>query len=532
MSSAGQYARYRAPEEDRQVLSVPPWQAVGDLVVANQSHRASHSTQVQGLSLHELSKAARKEILALALAYTQTYSDPKLPVADSPLIMTGHQPDLVHPGVWLKDFAAGRIASRVQGTAVSLVIDSDLCRSRSIRVPTGNLTQPRVESVAYDKSSQPVPLEETSIADSTTWNSFGSRTAKAISPFITSPLIAEWWPQYACSQASENLGLSIAQARHRLEMSWGNQSLNLPQSQICQTNSFRQFAVHLLANAETFRSAYNSTLSEYRAAHRLRNHAQPTPNLSKAEGLYETPFWIWSTDNPQRRGLFVQKKSKEILLTDKATFSKVLPLATNSEAMPAIEQLAEWESQGIKIRTRALATTMYARLVLADLFIHGIGGAKYDQVTDAICERFFGFAPAAYLTLSATLRLPIAHPASSLSEKQRLQQKLRQFAYHPENELAKLTLDNKKQATVDKILAQKRFWVQTLKTPSNASERHQGIVSANLAMQPWLAARRSELEKDLVTASQRLRANLVLESREYPFCLFPHEHLRKFFLDF
>ena len=36
---------------------------------------------------------------------------------------------------------------------------------------------------------------------------------------------------------------------------------------------------------------------------------------------------------------------------------------------------------GVKIRPRAILTTLYSRLFLSDLFIHGIGGAKYDAWT-------------------------------------------------------------------------------------------------------------------------------------------------------
>ena len=45
--------------------------------------------------------------------------------------------------------------------------------------------------------------------------------------------------------------------------------------------------------------------------------------------------------------------------------------------------------QGFKIRSRALTNTLYARLFLGDLFIHGIGGGKYDEVTDAIIRRYY-----------------------------------------------------------------------------------------------------------------------------------------------
>ena len=70
------------------------------------------------------------------------------------------------------------------------------------------------------------------------------------------------------------------------------------------------------------------------------------------------------------------------------------------------------EARGIEIRPRALITTMYARLFLSDLFIHGIGGAKYDELTDAIIRRFFGIEPPAYMTVTGTVRLPIPRPAT------------------------------------------------------------------------------------------------------------------------
>ncbi len=69
--------------------------------------------------------------------------------------------------------------------------------------------------------------------------------------------------------------------------------------------------------------------------------------------------------------------------------------------------MAGLEAEGFKVRTRALTTTLFARLFLADLFIHGIGGGKYDELTDAIVRRFYGFEPPRYLVLSATRWLPL-----------------------------------------------------------------------------------------------------------------------------
>src|SRR5258708_32291860 len=78
----------------------------------------------------------------------------------------------------------------------------------------------------------------------------------------------------------------------------------------------------------------------------------------------------------------------------------------------AVQQWQSMDGSGYKLRSRALTTTLFARLCLSDLFIHGIGGAKYDELTDEIVRRFYGFEPPWYMVLSATLLLPLAaYPA-------------------------------------------------------------------------------------------------------------------------
>lgn len=530
---AERYVQYRAPVESGQFFCDPPWGTLDERLAANSKYRANASHEIFGCSLVDLAEEARRSVLQSALAYTRSYADVDSSFSSSsPLLFAGHQPELVHAGVWLKNFATAKLASHVGGIAINLVIDNDLCRSPSIRIPTGTIERPRVETVAYDQISGELPFEERQIEDRSLWKSFGKRAADTLKPLVDNPLIASWWQETVLSHDSSHLGTAIAQARHRTELGWGCKSLEIPQSLVCQTTPFRWFAVHLLANAAKVRTSYNDALAEYRHAHHLRNHAQPLPDLAEVDRWIETPFWIWTADNPQRRILFVQCKNNELLLTDRADFAAALPISSEGDPTRAIEQLATWEGQGIKLRTRALATTMYTRLLLADLFIHGIGGAKYDQVTDAICNRLFGFAPPPYATLSGTLRLPIDHQPFSIQSQSELRKELREITYHPEVEMAKLSLDKHEQPKVDALKRKKIAWVRTAQTPENASERHQNITTVNLALQRWLAPRRTRLERELALSEQKIRANRLLESREYPFCLFPHKALQKFLLDF
>src|SRR5262249_56991840 len=97
---------------------------------------------------------------------------------------------------------------------------------------------------------------------------------------------------------------------------------------------------------------------------------------------------------------------KEIELRSGSERWPGLPRAEDSQAKNMVNAFCELGRAGFKVRSRALTNTLFARLFLADLFIHGIGGAKYDELTDEIIRRFYGFAPPAYMVLSATLRLP------------------------------------------------------------------------------------------------------------------------------
>jgi hypothetical protein len=51
---------------------------------------------------------------------------------------------------------------------------------------------------------------------------------------------------------------------------------------------------------------------------------------------------------------------------------------------------------------------MFLRLFVADQFVHGIGGARYDQVLDRLIEREFGLEPPRFSVTTATLYFPDA----------------------------------------------------------------------------------------------------------------------------
>jgi hypothetical protein len=539
MELASEFRSLRAPQDDGQKLIYPRWSSLPEVVETNRRQLSHADCDLQGRRLSMLSASARQTLFDRAIDYTGGYRDVSqrvLKLASSthtPFVLSGHQPQLFHPGVWYKNFVLGGLARRLDGVGIHLLIDSDLCRSVSIRLPTGSIDEPRVEAVAYDEPSPEVPYEERAIRDVTTLASFAQRVSDLVKPLVAAPLVEQMWPLVLeRNPAQNNLGLRMAQGRHAYEESWHNDTLELPQSAVCQLPEFAWFVAHVLAHLPRFWGAHNDALAAYRRAHHLRNRAQPVPDLDEVDGWLESPFWIWSTSDPQRRPLFAHQSADEITLTDRHAHSIKFSLSAEVDATRAVEQLLSLAGRGIKIRTRALTTTLFARLMLSDLFLHGIGGAKYDQVTDQIARQFFGFELPKFATVSATLRLPIPHPPVNAVSESELTQQMRQLRYHPERfATANGPAAPGKLSNVEQLVAAKRRWVETEKTSENARQRHAAITAANEALQPYVSGLRQEFEWQREELAHRKRANNLLDSREYSFCLQPRQHFERLLLD-
>ena len=78
---------------------------------------------------------------------------------------------------------------------------------------------------------------------------------------------------------------------------------------------------------------------------------------------------------------------------------------------------------------------MFSRFLVGDLFLHGIGGAKYDELGDSISRSFFGIEPPAFSTLSLTLWLGLADSPSTRADLRRIDRSIRSLTYNPDRHL-------------------------------------------------------------------------------------------------
>lgn len=543
---------YRAPSQDGEALISPSIAGIDRIVEENVRLLRSLRWSCGQTPLDQIRLAARTELLRSAQIYTSAYRPtqgyPSSPLTDaatripdaaafrapdaasSRIIMSGHQPTLFHPGVWFKNFAIDRIARVVaEGqsrssqprdvVAINLVIDNDVSINASIAVPfldpTGGLVQR--SSVAYDTAAGGLPFEQNPIHDFATFESFAASVRAVVSPLVPDPLVTRLWPHaVAAARRCENVACAIAQARHALEAELGLRTLEVPLSVICRGEPFMTFILPILHGAARFREVYNVTAAEYRRVHHIRSAAHPVSDLGIDGEWIELPLWVYSDASPQRKQAWVRRYAGGLEIGDRQKLSIHLPETKMHDPAELVRRCG----RDFKLRPRALVTTMFARLVLCDLFIHGIGGATYDELGDQITERFFGVRPPRWMLATATVRLPVDRKRLRFQARgvAAVRDRIRRTRYAPETFAGEADLP-------EHLVAEKRRLIANEPPRGNRKAWHDAIDAINLQLAAKLDNLRERLAQELIAARSEEASQTILQSREHPFCLFPVEHL-------
>jgi hypothetical protein len=515
----------RAPRDDDAVVADPPLREVGTLLAKNRQRLQAHADEriLLDRSLSDLRRHARQSAIAAAAAYL---GEPALPGSDS-LLVAGHQPELFHPGVWVKNFALCRLARKHNAVALNLIVDDDTIKSTTLRIPD----PPYLRRILFDRWTGATPYEERTIADRALFASFAERAGEVTRPWPYEPLLPAFWVEVLRqAERTANLGECFAAARRTFERAWGCHNLEVPLSALCGTEPFAYFACHILTNLPHFHSLYNAIVADYRRRHGIRDRQHPVPDLAANGEWLEAPFWIWQTGARRRERLFVRLGPDRIEVSRDPKGSAGFALAYGSRLNEMIvTAFHELQSRGIKIRTRALTTTLYARLFLGDLFLHGIGGGIYDELTDELMRRFYDLEPPEYLVLSATRWLPLPRPQAAPDDRRRLLRELRDVHYNPQRHLDAIPTGDR----LAELVGRKHDWIA--RQPATSAERRQRFRTLRTLTEELrrpLQPREEQLRRQLHLCEQALRTSAVLTRRDYSFCLYPESVLRPFCTQF
>ena len=537
-----QNGEIRIPREHGELLVHPAFDELGVLLRENiRRQQAEKSLTLAGHDWQRHARQARRQLVDLARQYSQRYRpDGSLPVIEdnAPIILSGHQPNLIHPGVWFKNFLISRLARDENAIPINLLIDNDTAESGSIQVPSGDSQSPKLVSIPYAAWDEPLPYEQWSVVDRQQISSFADRVTSAGGDWLGQPFLQDLWEHVMEGlQETDNIGQLLARGRHRLEADLGLRTLELPFSATCRFPAFYLFSAMLIEEAGRFRDIYNETLLEYRRAHRIRSRSHPFPELDTDDSWQEIPFWVWTREDPRRRRAFARVNPGEVIISDREQVQFSLPALPAREEQDVVTAMARAEQEGIRFRPRALVTTMFSRLMLGDIFVHGVGGARYDQLTDIVIERFLGIQPPRYVVASATFQLPLSLPPVTSDQVNQARQQLRDSEHSPDVYLATL-LEEKRVPDAGEIeliralIDDKQRHVRQQVDPEDRPAWHKQLQHIHQQLSLHTAPYSSTLRDRVTDLQEQLDQKENFRARDFSFCLFSRETLFPQLLEF
>jgi hypothetical protein len=458
-------------------------------------------------------REARADAVGAALGYSRVIG--LAPPSRAPgdlIVMTGHQPELYHPGIWVKNFVLQRLSEELPALGIDLVVDTDAADGIELVAP---LLGPEV-GVRRVSLCDPTPdaaYMQRPVPDADARAVFRSAGLAALAT-LPAPALERHFESFAESldEAAPHvpdLGSLMTAARRRYERPARTDYLELPVSVQAQTRSLRRFAALLITDAERFADIVNTSLAAYRTRTGTRSAAQPFPDLGVGDDLVEVPFWLLRDGT--RMPMYVDRRGR-LLAAD------TVVAAVGGDAERVQTAL---EREDLLIAPKALALTMFERMFVADLFIHGTGGGRYDRVTDAVIRRHYGVEPPGYVVASMTLLLPLGCRITSDAEVSALEQRLHRIEHNPDQVLGEVEFDTVTERTRAEELARKKASLVAEIGQPGADRKTLGLAirDVNAELTGVLAPLLAETRATLARVRSERDASAILTDRTYPYCL-------------
>ena len=511
------HTRPTLPAGHGELLSTPPVKAWAALARDNHELAAAWDFAVAGRPVAEVRSLARREALEAAAVFSaglgvevDAPGDP-----DGLIVATGHQPELYHPGIWVKDFLLQRLAGETGASAIDFVVDSDAFDTVSVSSPclipdVHRCTQYLAvgsKETCFECSSVP---SESEVAD---WTAAVAKQLES----LPAPAIRHHFAAFATALRSAradatNLAELVVYARRRFEAVADTRYLELPTTSMARDEAYAAFLVDIVGHVERFVEAYNGALADYRVINKMRSAAQPFPDLMHAEGRTELPFWLIQPHG--RQTVWLENGSGTTRLVDDSG-DLIAELPADPEGA-----IAALRTSRAVLAPKALTLTLFMRGLATDFFIHGVGGGRYDRVTDDVFRRYYGVEPPAFAVASLTMYLPLGMHVVTDDEVSAARERLNRLEHNPDAMLAEVDFDSPvERSRAIALAAEKTEFVSAIAAP-DADKKVIGerIREVNAQLGTLLAPLKETLAADVAALESQQAASEILTDRGYALC--------------
>ena len=450
---------FRAPADHGALLCEPPLELITQLASKGICRHYFPTNTSQWVA--ELGASARKECAENPSFLGRNVDPEKL------WIGTGHQPELFHPGVWVKNFLTCGMAKSFQAEAFHVVIDTDCPTKMAIRLPQiGSISNPACAPWVSFGSFRPNQAWVSILGDPSRLNYFCERLADWSRIAGWNSLLPRWLHLFKMAQPGQLLWQRFHFVRENLENEMGCYLNTLRLSRMAELTSFRKLIFHMVLSRRSMRESYNASLALFRIRHKFQSSKRPIPDLEIKDGWEELPLWLAHQDGIRSRCWVRECSLGKVWEMSAEPGGAPWIQWTGQDPEDAVAALHSASSNGIHVWPRALSTTLFLRLFIFDWFVHGIGGALYDEVTEDWSKLWLGCDLMQHTVASLTLKLPLPSARASLQDYRESLSHYRRLWWNPDAFLGK-----ERTGVEIKIAEKLVLWRQKKTQPGNESKR-------------------------------------------------------------
>ena len=410
--------------------------------------------------------------------------------------------------------------------AINLNVDNDEAHHRTIKAPVIRDGRVQVVEAAYLQPTGGLPYEELGEGLLTEGVADELRQLGVAEPLCEA--VEDYWYRLDGARGRGSYARVVTCARHQLERQAGLDNLEALVSDMAGLPQYRCFMLDLLLNLQRFHEAHNGGLRMFRQVHHERNPAQPVPDLVREGPRREMPFWVWPSGQRRQR-LWAERRGERFLLFIDGQDEPFVQLERGQladDCRAAIDLLDEAEARGVKVRPRALTLTLFARVFLGDLFIHGLGGAIYDKVTEEIIRTYYGVEPPQAVMATGTMLLPLKSYEVDDRDRLELLRRLRDVRHNPERLMDGAARGD---PAASRLIEEKRSLIEHReKSSAERAAAWQRMHEINRQLASLIDGEPQATQSRLRDVEDKLAQNALLENREYAFAL----HSRRELIDF
>jgi hypothetical protein len=351
-----------------------------------------------------------------------------------PIVSVGHQPLIYHWGLLYKNLRLSQLARETNSFGINSIIDTDVgdagriiwphVRDNSISIKEGSVAEGPELYFAQRVVSRERLAELFSGLQSDLKASGLSDAAKR----------GEEVADYYARLSGEPIVIANSLVRWVYEE---RDYYEVPLSHVLQIPEVSNVLQALIRDYKRVVTVYNDTLTRYRAEHKIKNAANPFPNMKIEGDDYELP--LWEVSETDRRPLIVSQGE----------------VARRSNTFVA---------------PRGSIVTLLMRGYCSDIAVHGLGGARYDPFVDAFARALYGVELPNYLVASAT-RYLFPEVVERYQRAREIKARYKEMVSHTEKFFGQALFSREDEATLEPLLQHRKVLLEGLKLAQSPEQR-------------------------------------------------------------